>query len=111
MKRTSKRTSKKSNQKQKVVKKSKEKTIDINKQILNIGSGEGTSVRDVAEKVLALTGKKADILYTPRNNTGVSLMTADISLAKKKLGYKSRVSLEKGLEKTLVQDPRFQPKK
>ncbi|MEK6221527.1 MAG: NAD-dependent epimerase/dehydratase family protein [Chloroflexota bacterium] len=84
---------------------------DINKQIINIGSGEGTSVRVVAEKVLALTGKKADILYTPRNNTGVSLMTADISLAKKKLGYKSRVSLEKGLEKTLAQDPRFQPKK
>jgi nucleoside-diphosphate-sugar epimerase len=37
-------------------------------------------------------------------------MCADITLAKKKLGYHPRVSLQEGLALMISKDPRFQPK-
>ena len=81
---------------------------DINQAIINVGSGVETSVRSVAEEVLQLTGNKAEILYTPRNDAGVSRMCADLTLAEDKLSYKPKISLEKGLELTFKSDERFQ---
>jgi nucleoside-diphosphate-sugar epimerase len=37
-------------------------------------------------------------------------MCADISLAKEKLGYQPKVSLQEGLSLMISQDKRFQPK-
>jgi nucleoside-diphosphate-sugar epimerase len=34
-------------------------------------------------------------------------MCADINLAREKLGYQPRISLEEGLRLTLVRDPRY----
>ena len=83
---------------------------DLDQSVINVGSGEETSVRQVVKHVLDLTGNKAEALYTPRNDPGVSRMWADISLAKKKLGYKPRVKLEDGLKRTLKEDKRFSAK-
>jgi UDP-glucose 4-epimerase len=80
---------------------------DINQRVINIGSGEETSVRTVAKQVLSMTGDKAEVLYTPRNDPGVSRMCADLALAKKKLSYEPHVSLEEGLKLTLEKDKRF----
>lgn len=79
----------------------------LNQLVINVGSGIGTSVREVAETALALTGNKAEIIFAPRGNAGVSRMRADLTLAKKKLGFEPKVSLKAGLEKTLKKDPRF----
>ncbi len=80
----------------------------INQLVINIGSGLETSVRTVAQKVLELTGNKAELLFTPRNDPGVSRMCADISLAHEKLDYQPRFDLDEGLRLTLEQDERFQ---
>jgi UDP-glucose 4-epimerase len=80
---------------------------DINQRVINIGSGQETSVRTVAAQVLNMTGDKAEILYTPRNDPGVSRMCADLALAKKKLSYEPHVGLEEGLKLTLEKDKRF----
>ncbi|MBC8334912.1 MAG: epimerase, partial [Anaerolineales bacterium] len=50
---------------------------------------------------------KAEVIYNPRVSGGVSKMCADLTLAKKKLGYQPSVSLEEGLRLTLEKDPRF----
>lgn len=76
--------------------------------ILNVGSGEETSVRELAEAILDITGSDADILDTPRNDPGVSRMCADLTLARKQLSYAPKVSLKEGLSKTLAEDERFQ---
>jgi UDP-glucose 4-epimerase len=80
---------------------------DINQSVINIGSGKETSVREVAQKILAITEGDAEILYTPRNDPGVERLCADITLAKQKLNYNPRFGLEEGLRLTLQEDPRF----
>ena len=79
----------------------------INRTILNVGSGQETSVRELVQQVLDLTGSKAEVIYNPRTDPGVSRMCADIHLAREKLGYQPRVSLSEGLRLTLERDSRF----
>ncbi len=80
---------------------------DLNNRVINVGSGLETSVRDLARLVLELTGADVEVLYNPRTSPGVSRMCADLSLAKDKLGYVSRIGLVDGLRLTLERDPRF----
>jgi len=80
---------------------------DINKMVINVGSGQETSVRELAEMVLDNTGNKAEMLFTPRNDPGASRMCADLKLAKEKLNYNVYVNLEEGLKLTLEKDKRF----
>ncbi len=80
---------------------------NLNQSIINIGSGQETSVRSVAQKVVEMTGGKAELLFTPRNDPGVSRLCADISLAAKKLSFRPRYDLEEGLRLTIENDPRF----
>ena len=80
---------------------------NLNQGVINVGSGQETSVRQVAEQVLEITGNKGEVLYTPRTDSGVSRLCADISLAKKMLAFTPRHSLEEGLQLTLDRDPRF----
>jgi UDP-glucose 4-epimerase len=75
--------------------------------VINVGSGRQTSVRDLVKTVLEVTGSKADVIYNPKTNAGVSLMCADLTLAAQKLNYKPSISLEDGLRLTLQRDPRF----
>ena len=80
---------------------------DVNREIINVGSGTETSVRELVELILELTGQRAEVLYNPRANPGVPRMRADLTRAREKLGYRPRYSLEEGLKLTLERDPRF----
>ena len=75
--------------------------------VINVGSGRGTSVRELVRNVLDVTGSKAEIIYNPKTSAGVSRMCADLTLAGQKLNYRPSVSLEEGLRRTLQRDPRF----
>lgn len=75
--------------------------------VINIGSGTENSIRDLVKAVTAVVPGKAEVIYNPRVSGGVSSMCADLSLAKKKLGYQPSVSLEEGLKLTLERDLRF----
>ncbi len=79
----------------------------INHQIINIGSGKETSIRDLVRLVMDVTGMNLEALVNPKNDPGVSRMRADIQLAREKLGYQPRFSLEEGLRLTLKRDARF----
>jgi UDP-glucose 4-epimerase len=83
---------------------------NIDREVINIGSGAETSIRSLAQQVLEAVGKGADWMYLQDQDPGPSRMCADISLARKKLGYKPRVSLSEGLGMMVAQDERFQPK-
>ncbi len=81
----------------------------IDRRILNVGSGVETSIRSLAQLVLEAYGGGAAWLFREEEDPGPSRMCADLTLAREKLGYQPRVSLEEGLRRTIAADPRFQP--
>jgi UDP-glucose 4-epimerase len=80
----------------------------IDRQVINVGSGEETSVRQLAELVREVTGSRSEPLFNTTEGGGVSRMRADLTLAARKLNFRPRVSLRDGLRLTLERDPRFQ---
>ncbi len=73
---------------------------DVNQRIINVGSGQETSVRELTRLVIEVTGGKPEVVYNPRNDGGALRMCADLTLARKKLGYRPQTSLEVGLRRT-----------
>lgn len=79
----------------------------LDNQVINVGSGVGTSIRELVRLVADATGADVDVIENPKTDPGVSHMAADLTLARKKLGYQPRFSLAEGLRLTLERDPRF----
>ena len=65
--------------------------------VYNIGTGVTTSVRQLAEAILEITGKSAEILYRDPRAGEVRESVADIALARRELGYAPRFDLRRGL--------------
>jgi UDP-glucose 4-epimerase len=82
----------------------------VDRQVINVGSGRETSVRELAELVAEVTGQRAEVLYSKAENGGVSRMCADIRLAAEKLNFHPQIDLAEGLRLTLARDPRFEAK-
>ncbi|MFZ5921987.1 MAG: NAD-dependent epimerase/dehydratase family protein [Chloroflexota bacterium] len=79
----------------------------VDGMVINIGSGTETSIHELVEIVIGITGGKAEVIYNQRTSGGVSRMCADLVLASQKLNYKSSIPLEQGLRLTLQRDTRF----
>ncbi len=75
--------------------------------VINIGSGQSTSVRELASAVAAAVGVRGEPLYRATEARGVSTMQADLALAQQVLGFAPRVALVEGLRLILERDPRF----
>jgi UDP-glucose 4-epimerase len=66
--------------------------------VFNVGSGEETSLRGLAELLLKVMKSDLRPEYGPeRKVNGVPRRLADISRAKKLLGFEPSISLEEGL--------------
>ncbi len=83
---------------------------DINRLVINVGSGKETSINDLVKKVLEITGAKPEIVTNKSHDSGPSRMRAELAIAKKKLNYSPKYNLEQGLLKTIEKDARFQKK-
>lgn len=79
----------------------------VNRQVINIGSGRETSVIQLIEQIEKTTNHEAPRVWNRDKTGGVARLVADITLAKKYLGYSPRVSLADGLKNTLSIDSRF----
>jgi UDP-glucose 4-epimerase len=80
---------------------------DVDRRTINIGSGQETSVNELAALVAEAVGREVEILHSPAESGGVSHLRADISLARRLLDYDPQIDLEQGLRYTLERDPRF----
>ena len=80
----------------------------VDQQIINIGSGVETSVRELARLVVSAAGTKPEEIYNPHKSGGSDRMCADISKAYELLNYLPLIPLEVGLRLTLERDPQFQ---
>jgi UDP-glucose 4-epimerase len=81
--------------------------VNVNRQIINIGSGVETSLNQLVEAIEAATGRKTHRLYNESKSGGVPRLVADIGRARDLLGYQPTTSLSAGLRQTLQQDERF----
>jgi len=70
-------------------------------QVFNCGSGKATSVLGLARMTVDLGGKKLEPVFTDARKGDVRQSRADISRAKKALGFVPRVKLRDGLTEML----------
>jgi UDP-glucose 4-epimerase len=80
---------------------------DINRRVLNIGSGKETTVNDLAASIEKITARRIPKVWNREKTGGVARLVADIGLAGELLDYQPRTPLEAGLRKILEDDSRF----
>ena len=69
---------------------------------INIASGIPVTIRDVLSEILKSADyEDADVQYDSSKPTMIPKRMIDISLAKEKLGFKPKVSLEDGIQRTV----------
>lgn len=71
-------------------------------QIFNLGKGNGTSLKEFINLVQKHTGKAAKIKVMPDQPGDVPYTCADVSKAAHLLGYRSKVSFEEGIRRTVA---------
>ena len=69
---------------------------------VNLGNPVEMTVRELAEKVVALTGSRSKIEYRPLPVDDPTQRCPDITLARAKLGWEPKVALELGLQRTIA---------
>jgi len=61
----------------------------------NIASGKAVTIKELAEQMILLSGKKLEIQHTAAKEGDIKYSQADISLAKKDLGYSPKFGLDR----------------
>src|SRR3989344_2895301 len=75
---------------------------DVKDEILNCGTGQETSIKDIVDMITEMSKeKKANVNYHPYRKKDVYRQWADMTKAKKLLGWEAKTSLRDGLKKTL----------
>lgn len=68
---------------------------------VNIGNPGEFTIRELAEKVIALTGSRSKLEFKPLPSDDPRQRQPDIRLAREKLGWEPRIPLDEGLKKTV----------
>ena len=61
----------------------------------NIGNGKSSTIKDLAELMISISGKRLEITYTDSLKGDIRNSQADISLAKKEIKYSPKFNLDK----------------
>jgi len=68
---------------------------------VNLGNPEEFTIKDLAEKIVAMIGKNNKIIYKELPQDDPTRRRPDISLAKKELVWEPQIKLNAGLKKTI----------
>jgi UDP-glucose 4-epimerase len=79
----------------------------VNRMVLNIGSGQETTVNDLVNALEAVTGRSINRVWNREKLGGVQRLAANINQARVLLGFRPKITLNEGLERMLVEDKRF----
>ena len=69
---------------------------------INLGNPNEFTILELAEKIIALTGSSAKIVFRPLPADDPMQRQPDISRAKKHLGWEPEIQLEEGLKRTIA---------
>ena len=68
---------------------------------VNLGNPRESTIRELAEMIIAMTGSKSSLEEHPLPGDDPTQRCPDIGLAKKELGWEPGIALEDGLKKTI----------
>ncbi|MFZ4793194.1 MAG: GDP-L-fucose synthase family protein [Blastocatellia bacterium] len=68
---------------------------------VNLGSGLEISIRDLAEKIAALTGFTGELVWDTSQPDGQPRRCLDVTRAAKEFGFRSRIGFDEGLRETI----------
>ena len=68
-------------------------------ETINVGSGERITILELAKKIIKINKSKSKIVFSDRKKGDMEHTLADISKAKKLLGYDPKYGLDEGLRK------------
>ena len=69
---------------------------------VNLGNPHEFTIRELAERVIAMTGGKSKLIFEPLPSDDPKQRQPDISRAKALLGWEPKTQLNEGLEKTIT---------
>ncbi len=69
---------------------------------VNIGNPGEFTIKELAEKVVEITGSKSKLIYKDLPSDDPKQRQPDISIAKKELDWEPTINLEEGLKKTIA---------
>jgi UDP-glucuronate decarboxylase len=76
--------------------------LDAEVMPINLGNPTESTIRDIAQMILRLTGSRSELAFKPLPQDDPRRRCPDISGAQEVLGWTPRVSLEDGLERTIA---------
>ena len=74
---------------------------NISMKMYNIGNGIKTSIKEVAQLLIELTGSDLEIEYEPAGITFVKNRVGSIEKAQREIEFKAKVSLKEGMKKLI----------
>jgi len=78
--------------------------VDQDQEIgpINLGNPQEFTIRELAEKVVELTGSKSELIYKPLPADDPQQRKPDISFAKELLNWEPTIGLNEGLQRTIA---------
>jgi GDP-L-fucose synthase len=68
---------------------------------VNIGTGVETKIKDLSHMIADIIGYKGKIVFDTNQPEGQMRRQLDVSTAEKEFGFKAKIDIKKGLEKTI----------
>ena len=68
---------------------------------VNVGAGQEISIKELAQKIAALSGFRGDLVWDPTKPDGQPRRSLDTSRAERLLGWRASTPLEEGLRRTI----------
>jgi dTDP-glucose 4,6-dehydratase len=68
---------------------------------INIGNPREMTIEEIARTIITMTGSRSKVVYRPLPTDDPKVRQPDITLARTKLAWEPKVSLEEGLSKTI----------
>ena len=81
------------------------KAIEVQKtpfELYNVGSGRTISVKDLAKKIIELSGKHISIVHDLGKPTISTSLALDCGKASREIGWKPQIDLDEGILRTLT---------
>ncbi|MFH0889594.1 MAG: GDP-mannose 4,6-dehydratase [Candidatus Aenigmatarchaeota archaeon] len=74
---------------------------DSKGEVFNIGTGKDTSISDLAEKIISMTGSKSAVTHSEPRLGDLVALRAGVKHIKEKIGWTPKTTLEEGLKRTI----------